>query len=103
MQCEHKAPLQKLNREDYMKNTFNDLKNNLSEQDIASILSIVGYRCRIKTCKRLYSIIKYGANSIPSYGIFERLTKNDSGQWDYCAGQSYPDEIKTMRECILKG
>ena len=27
----------------------------------------------------------------------------ENGTWSYCAGQSYPDEIRTLRECILNG
>lgn len=85
-----------------MKNSFNDLKNQLSEQDIDQIIEIVGYRCRVKTCNRLRSILTYSPSLIQTYGILERLTKKNGG-WSYCAGQSYPDEIKTLREIILKG
>lgn len=85
-----------------MKNSFNDLKNQLSEQDIDQIIEIVGYRCRVKTCNRIRSILTYSPSLIPTYGILERLTK-ENGVWSYCAGQSYPDEIKTLREIILKG
>lgn len=85
-----------------MKNSFNDLKNQLSEQDIDQIIEIVGYRCRVKTCNRIRSILTYSPSLIPTYGILERLTKENGG-WSYCAGQSYPDEIKTLREIILKG
>ena len=86
-----------------MEASFNKLKTELTESDIDAIVSIVGYRCRIKTYNRLRSILKYSPSLIPNYGIFERLTKNDRGQWEYCAGQSYPDEIRTLRDCILNG
>lgn len=85
-----------------MKNSFNDLKNQLSEQDIDQIIEIIGHRCRVKTCNRLRSILTYSPSLIQTYGILERLTK-ENGKWSYCAGQSYPDEIKTLREIILKG
>lgn len=85
-----------------MRNSFNDLKAKLTEQDIDEILKIVGYRCRIKTCNRLRSIITYSPSLIPTYGILERLMKEDAG-WVYVAGQSYPDEIRTLRNIILKG
>ena len=80
---------------------FNDVKE-LTDQDIEQILKIVGHRCRAKTVNRLESILRYGRHTIPSYGIFHRLIKFEYG-WEYVAGQSYPDEIKTLRECILKG
>lgn len=79
---------------------LNTLKSNLTENDIDQIIMIVGHRCRIKTCNRLRSILTYSASTLQSFGIFNRLMKED-GKWFYCAGQSYPDEIRTVRECIL--
>lgn len=74
----------------------------LSESDINAIMDIVGYRCRENTKRRLRSILTYGASTIPDYGIMGRLMFCD-GRWEYVAGQSYTDEIKTVRECIIKG
>ena len=85
-----------------MRNSFNDLKNNLSEQDIDQIIVLIGYRCRINTCNRIRATLSYFSSSIPSYGILDRLSKENE-RWSYCAGQSYPDEIKTIREIFLKG
>ena len=84
--------------------SFNELKNHLSERDIEEIVSILGYRCRIRTINKLRSNLKYGRHLIPNYGILERLTKDEGGEsygWSYCAGQSYPDEIRTIRDIIL--
>lgn len=82
------------------KNSFNDLKTNLAEQDIDQIIAIVGRRCQIKTCNRLRSILTYSPSSIETCGIMGRLIK-DNGNWQYIAGQSYPDEIRIVREIIL--
>ena len=82
--------------------SFNDLKKNLSENDIDQIVAIVGNRCRHPAKSRLRSIITYSPSMIPVYGIFSRLIK-ENGSWCYVAGQSYPDEIRTLREIILKG
>jgi hypothetical protein len=82
--------------------SFNDLKTSFSETDIDQILEIIGHRCRVKTLKRLRSILTYSPSLIPSYGIMSRLVKDDKG-WSYVAGQSYTDEIRTVREVILKG
>jgi|LakMenEpi03Aug12_release.lakeMendotaPanAssembly.Ray.scaffolds.fasta_scaffold114122_5 hypothetical protein len=84
-----------------MLNSFNTLKTQLTADDVSAILGIVGKRCREKTLRRLRSILTYSPSSIPVFGIFERLTKTESGEWEYCAGQSYPDEIRTLRDCIL--
>ena len=84
------------------KSTFNDLKTKLTGDDIMQLEKLIGHGCRQKTKDRLVSILKYGPSSIPHCGILERLTLEE-GHWRYCAGQSYPDEIKTIRELILKG
>lgn len=82
--------------------SFNVLKTKLTTNDIEQILTIIGHRCREKTIKRLRSILTYGTSTIEYFGIFERLTRDSTG-WEYCAGQSYNDEIRTLRELILKG
>lgn len=74
----------------------------LTEQDIDELMGIVGYRCRHKTLVRLRSILTYGSSTIPDYGIMRRLMFT-RGRWEYVDGQSYTDEIKTVRECIIKG
>lgn len=84
-----------------MKNQFNDLKNNLNETDINEILQLVGKGCRDKTKARLRSILTYGPSTIEDCGIMRRLTKEPDGSWEYCAGQDYTAEIKTVRNVIL--
>lgn len=82
--------------------TFNAVKTDLTDFDIDQIVKIVGTKCRIKTKNRLRSILTYSSSSLPNFGIFDRLiVDEDSKQWTYIAGQSYPDEIKTLRDCIL--
>ena len=85
-----------------MQLNFNNQKNSLSDKDIEQIVAIVGHKCSQKTKTRIQSILKYGPSLIPTYGIFSRLIK-ENDQWEYIAGQSYPDEIRTLRNCILKG
>lgn len=80
---------------------FNSLKTNLTEQDIDSIMKLIGSRCRINTLKRLRSMLTYGTSAIGNYGILNRLERESDGSWSYCAGQSYTDEIRTVRDCIL--
>jgi hypothetical protein len=81
-------------------NTFNNLKSNLSDQDIDELVAIIGHRCHPKTKTRIRSILKYGASKIPTLGILGRLSKESYG-WQYFAGQSYPDEIKLIKKIIL--
>jgi hypothetical protein len=83
-------------------NNFNDLKNKLTENDIEQLLDLVGYRCQAKTINRMRSVLTYSASSISYYGILNRLYKSKT-QWEYCAGQSYPDEIRTIRAIFKTG
>jgi len=80
--------------------TFNDLKSNLSPGDIDSLVMIVCHKCRAKTYSRIRSILTHSASTLPSFGIYNRLIK-ENGKWQYVAGQSYMDEIRTLRDCIL--
>lgn len=83
--------------------TFNSEKTSLTEIDIDCIIRIVGYKCSEKTKARIRSILTYGPSTIGNYGIFDRLVKYGENNWQYIAGQSYPDEIRTLRELIIKG
>lgn len=84
-----------------LSNYIRDRENlTLTEDDIDQIVKIVCNRCRIKTYTRVRSILTYNLSSIGNFGIYRRLIK-EGGKWSYCAGQSYPDEIRTLRECIL--
>lgn len=79
---------------------FNDHKNSLTEKDIDQIIEVIGSRCRVNTIIRLRNNLTFSRAMIPTYGILSRLTK-ERGEWGYCAGQSYPDEIRTVRNIIL--
>ena len=89
-----------------MKNlNFNTEKLKLNDSDIDQLVDIIGSRCQYRTKARLRSILTYPSgvlNIMPTYGILERLTK-EGEDWSYRAGQSYPDEIRTIREIILEG
>ena len=84
-----------------MQTNFNNFKDQMTEDDIDQLVALLGSRCRSKTLIRLRSVLTYGKHSLPSYGILERLVK-ENGSWSYIAGQSYPDEIRTIREIIIK-
>lgn len=79
---------------------FNNQRESLTEDDISQLVALLGKRCRVKTIRHLESSLKYGLSRVPHYGILDRLIK-EQGQWSYCAGQSYPDEIRTVRNIIL--
>ena len=79
---------------------YNTKKHDLKESDIEQILALVCYRCQAKTWQKIRARLNYFPLSVPEYGILERLMF-ENGQWSYCAGQSYPCEIKTLRNIFL--
>lgn len=80
---------------------LNNHRDKLTEQDIDELVALIGHRCRHNTLRMLRAHLTYSVNAIPKYGILERVIK-ENGEWSYCAGQSYTDEIRTVREIILK-
>lgn len=80
--------------------SFNDLKTNLTEDDINEILLIVGAYCRVKTIQKLRANLNYFPVSMETCSIMSRLIK-ENGRWQYVAGQSYPDEIRIVRNIML--
>lgn len=74
----------------------------LSEEDIDSLMQLLTSRCnpRTKHAVRTALMYLYGEKS---HGIYERIIKDPkSGRWSYIAGQSYTDEIRTVRS-LLRG
>lgn len=71
----------------------------LSEQERESALMILSKGCRSKTVNMLRYALSYVPN-VPNYGIYDRVHISN-GNVDYCAGQSYPDEIRTVRNLLI--
>lgn len=71
----------------------------LTESEIDEMVMIFGKHCREKTVRRLRSVCTY-LTGVENVGIFERVHL-ENGHVSYCAGQSYPDEIRTVRKCLL--
>lgn len=73
----------------------------MTDEDKQEIFEILASRTRQKTRELLARRLYKNLSLIPHYGILERLIKEDYG-WTYCAGQSYPDEIRTVRKIVLE-
>lgn len=71
----------------------------LAENEINELMVIFGKGCRERTKRHLRSVLTYGLHGLPHYGIFNRVHLEP--RVSYCAGQSYPDEIRTVRDCLL--
>jgi hypothetical protein len=72
----------------------------LTDQEQASLAALLGKRCNKQTKSRLAYKLSLPLYIYRDYGIFRRVSF-DNGQAEYCAGQSYTDEIRTVRELIL--
>lgn len=78
-----------------------DRKESLTEDETNAFVSLFGSRCSDKTKRRLRGILRYDVSRLPGLGIFERVRIRP--EVSYVAGQSYPDEIRTVREAIIHG
>ena len=74
----------------------------LNESQIQDILRIVGNRCRQPTKERLVASLRVPLKFWKRYGIYSRLTLTENGA-NYICGQSWTDEMRTLRNCILHG
>ena len=85
------------------KNLYNLISNNvkITDEQLENLALFLGKGCREKTKKRLLSVCKYGLFSVELCGILRRVALEPDNTWSYCAGQSYPDEIRTVRGVIL--
>lgn len=73
-------------------------KEPLTEEEIDALVALLGSRCHEKTVRRLRSVLTYPAG-VGMYGIYNRVMLTPRMQ--YIAGQHYPSEIRTVRECLL--
>ena len=72
----------------------------LSESEQNSLYKLVSSRCRYITKDKIERRIKLPLSLWKDYGIYSRVTFVN-GEVDYICGQSWTDEIRTLRECIL--
>ena len=76
-------------------------KITLTDEDINSLEHLLTKRCNART---KYAV-RQGLHSIthqPNHGIYERVVWHPKGGWQYVAGQSYPEEVATVRS-LLRG
>ena len=72
----------------------------LNEKQIEAFLSLIGKGCRQNTKEKLARRISIPLSLWKSYGIFSRVILTDDDV-EYICGQSWNDEMRTLRECIL--
>ena len=73
----------------------------LTEDEVDALVGLLGNRCQQRNKARLRWALKACLN-MQNYGIYSRVLLHDEGEIaTYCTGQSYPDEIRTVRECLI--
>lgn len=72
----------------------------LTEQEQASLAALLGKGCRAKTKQRLAYKLALPLYIYQDYGIYRRVSF-DNGRAEYCAGQSYANEVRVVRDLIL--
>lgn len=73
----------------------------LTEKQKADILEFIGKRCRTETKNRLERRLSLPLSLWERYGIYSRIILDDDGA-SYICGQSWHDEMRTLRQCVLK-
>jgi hypothetical protein len=72
----------------------------LTEQEQASLAALLGKGCRARTKERLAYKLSLPLYIYQDFGIYRRVSF-DNGCAEYCAGQSYTDEVRVVRDLIL--
>jgi hypothetical protein len=71
--------------------------------EVDKLVDLLGKRCQARTKRRL----RYALMACPhmeNFGIFRRVVVTTGRPWKgpkYVAGQSCPDEIRTVRKCLI--
>jgi hypothetical protein len=79
---------------------FKDGQPHLTVDEQYLLVTLLGKGCRDKTRTKLSRKVALPLALWEDFGIYRRVSF-DNGQAEYCAGQSYTDEIRTVRELIL--
>jgi hypothetical protein len=81
---------------------WTDCNIRLTEAHKNAFVEIFGKRCSEQTKRRLKTFINY-PKEFANHGIYERVVFDHHGQLcHYVTGQSYPDEIRTIRKLACK-
>ena len=84
-----------------MVNLYEVITNKLELPDPLGLLALLGKGLRHKNKQRLKYIVDcYGCKFVKPHSILSRVSYDEAG-WQYCANQSYPDEIRLVRRALL--
>jgi hypothetical protein len=77
-----------------------DWDGKLNGYQQSAIVGLLGSRCRKETVNRLWRAVNDNCRKVKSCGIMDRVMLAPNGA-SYCAGQSYPDEIRVVRQTVI--
>lgn len=74
----------------------------LSDQEKSEIFTMTTKGCRAPTKSRVSRFLDLPLSLWKNHGIYSRVTFDRSEKYavTYICGQSWPDEMRTLRECI---
>ncbi len=83
-------------------------RSTLTDEQKEAFLDVFGKGCRAKRKASLRNAINkvgvYPSDCFDSWGIYNRVCFYQEAPFcRYVAGQSYPDEVRTVREAFTKG
>lgn len=76
-------------------------KITLTYEDIGSLVQLLTKRCSARTKYAVWAAL-INITDQKNHGIYERVVHPPKGGWQYVAGQSYPEEVATVRN-LLRG
>ncbi len=79
---------------------FESGATHLTESEQESLYRLISARCRQNNKARLGRRVELPLSLWKDFGIYSRVTFVN-GEVDYICGQSWVDEMRTLRECIL--
>lgn len=79
---------------------FENGATHLTETEQSALFCLISKRCRVNTKDKLSRRLELPLSLWKDYGIYRRVTFDNQGI-DYICGQSWSDEMRTLRECVL--
>jgi hypothetical protein len=73
----------------------------LTEAQQAAILDFVGKGCRSHTKETIARRLRLPLSLWKDYGIYSRIMFDDKYGASYCCGQSWNDEMRVIRGCMI--
>lgn len=85
---------------DWRETNLNEIiDNGIDVPQLDDLVALLTKHCQEKTKRRVRSILRF-PSTMNNWYIYKRLIF-ENGSWSYIAGQSYPDEIRNLRNTIL--